>query len=69
MPAASERYTLSAASLEERSVLLNGKELALGPGDELPKLAAAATAAGDVTLAPATITFLAAPRAGNAVCR
>jgi heparanase 1 len=69
MPAASERYTLSAPNLEDRSVRLNGKELALGADDALPAIGGASTAAGTVTLAPATITFLAVPSAGNAACR
>jgi heparanase 1 len=69
LPEASERYTLSSPDLQARRVVLNGTELALGPSDALPALTGAATAAGNVTLAPATITFLALPRAGNAACR
>jgi hypothetical protein len=65
----SERYTVSATSLESGSVDLNGKALALGPGDRLPSLTGAARAPGPVTLAPVTITFLAVPNAGNPACR
>ena len=48
---------------------LNGTELRLGAADALPSLAGAPIAAGSVALAPATITFLAVPGAGNASCR
>jgi hypothetical protein len=46
-------------------VQLNGKELGLGPADALPAFNGAATATGDVTLAPTTITFVTIPTAGN----
>jgi len=71
LPAAAERYTLSAPTrdLQSRTVQLNGTELALGANDALPALTGAATPAGEVSLAPATITFLALPEAGNDACR
>jgi hypothetical protein len=65
---AGERYTLS-GSLEGKSVELNGRVLALGPKDELPRAAGARAPAGETTFAPATITFLAFPGAGNGACR
>ena len=65
VPTARERYTLSAKALQSKSVLLNGTELALGAADTLPAMTGNATAAGTVTLAPTTITFLAIPTAGN----
>lgn len=68
LPARSERYTLS-GSLEGKLVQLNGQELALGPNDELPRLTGARTVAGEITFAPATITFLAVPGAANRACR
>jgi heparanase len=69
VPTDAQRYTLSSSSgLQSRSVDLNGTALTLGPNDALPVLAGAPTPAGDVTLAPATITFLAIPTAGNAAC-
>jgi hypothetical protein len=66
---AAERYTLTAQELSDPRVQLNGSELKLGTGDALPQLAGVATASGPVTLAPASITFLAIPKANNASCR
>jgi hypothetical protein len=63
-----KRYTLTAKSLDDKTVELNGIELALGSGDVLPELKATSTRPGKVTLAPATITFLALEKAGNASC-
>jgi len=68
LPAAAERYTLTSRDLLSRSVELNGKPLALA-GDALPALTGAPVPAGQVTLAPASITFLAVPAAGNRACR
>jgi glycosyl hydrolase family 79 len=69
LPTASVRYTLEAASLLDTDVRLNGSTLALGPGGELPPLAGAPATASTMTFAPATITFLAIPHAGNNACR
>ena len=63
-----QRYTLDAASLGDSTVRLNGVRLALTAADDLPRLAGVATSAGVVSFAPATITFLAVPTAGNAMC-
>jgi Glycosyl hydrolase family 79, N-terminal domain len=63
-----QRYTLDAVDLGDGTVRLNGATLALADADELPRLAGVATPAGIVTFAPATITFLAVPTAGNAMC-
>lgn len=65
----SERYTLTAPELEGTRVDLNGKELKLGTGDDLPQLSAVATPAGPVALQPASITFLAIRGARNRSCR
>ncbi|WP_197373311.1 hypothetical protein [Mycolicibacterium baixiangningiae] len=65
---AAERYTLAADPLDSRTVSLNGHPLALGPGDALPTLSGAPTAAGELILEPATITFLTIPTAGNQAC-
>jgi hypothetical protein len=65
----SRSYTLTAKDLLDKTVDLNGTELALGSGDALPDLKATATRAGTVTLAPATITFFALEKAANASCR
>jgi len=69
LPTAAVRYTLDAASLLDERVRLNGRPLALGPGDELPPIAGAPTTANTVTFKQATITFLAIPAAGNNACR
>ena len=68
-PVASDRYTLSSSNLDSKTVQLNGKELALGSGDELPTIAGTSTPAGNVAFAPASITFLAMRDAGNNACR
>ena len=53
----------------ETSVELNGSPLKLGVHDALPEMKSKPAPAGPVTLAPASITFLAFPNAGNASCR
>lgn len=63
----SERYTLS-GELDSTMIALNGVELKLLPNDELPALLSTTTFAGPVMLAPASITFLAMPHAGNEAC-
>jgi hypothetical protein len=72
LPKASERYTLESADsgdLASAAVLLNGRALATDEKDELPPLGGMAMAAGTIRLAPATITFLSIPDAGNRDCR
>jgi hypothetical protein len=64
----SQRYILDAVDLGDGTVRLNGATLALADTGDLPRLSSAATPAGSVTFAPATITFLAVPTAGNASC-
>jgi heparanase 1 len=69
---AAERYTLSVPSienLEDTHVQLNGTELKLGADDAIPQLSGMLTGPGRLTLAPATITFVAIPKADNASCR
>ena len=66
---AADRYTLTARTLDAPRVQLNGRELAVGPGDTLPALPPARVQSGRVELAPASITFLAVPGAGNPSCR
>jgi heparanase len=69
MANASARFTLDAANLLDASVRLNGNTLTLGPDDRLPPITGVPASAGMLTMAPATITFLAAPEAANAACR
>jgi hypothetical protein len=65
----SERYTLDAASLRAPTVWLNGATLALDDQDDLPPIMGASTPAGVLAFAPATISFLTIPEAGNSACR
>jgi hypothetical protein len=64
----SERYTLDAAGLQDAQVRLNGRPLALETGGELPRLEGIRTPPGAVSIAPASITFLAIPAAANNAC-
>lgn len=68
LPTAADSFTLS-GPLDATQVLLNGRELRLGPNDEWPGLVGVRVPAGELTLAPATITFLGVPDAGNSACR
>jgi Glycosyl hydrolase family 79, N-terminal domain len=67
--AGSERFTLDAASLRDPTVRLNGRTLELGTKDDLPDMAGVRTPAGNLTFAPATVTFLAIAGAANRECR
>jgi len=69
IPVAGERYTLSSNELQSKTVQLNGTELKLGEGDELPVLAGISIQPGSVEFGPATITFIALPQAGNGACQ
>lgn len=69
LPAAAQRYTLSADPLDSKTVRLGDRVLKLGPGDALPELTGTPAPAGELRLDPATITFLAVPTAGNPACR
>jgi heparanase len=68
IPAESERYTLTARRLLDTTVELNGTELKLKASGDLPQIAGTRTPPGTITLAPASITFLAVP-APQAVTR
>jgi len=69
LPTSAERYTLSAGDLMGNRIALNGQELKLGADDSLPAITGKPVGAGNVDLAPASITFLAFPTAGNVACR
>ena len=69
LPSASERYTLTAEHLLDNHLQLNGVELQLGAGDALPALKGIPTHSGPLPFAPASITFLAFPKAHNASCQ
>jgi hypothetical protein len=64
----SKRYTLSAEPRESPEVKLNGEVLKLTEKGDLPSLDGEVTAAGRLTFAPATITFVALQKAGNHFC-
>jgi hypothetical protein len=68
MPFESKRYTLSAEPLQNADVELNGAKLKVDDSGDLPAIEGAATAAGSVSFAPGTITFLAIDRSGNSAC-
>ena len=68
LPAASERYTLSADDLQGADVKLNGTVLALGPNGDLPEPAGVASPPDAIGLPPATMTFLTIANAGNSAC-
>lgn len=67
--ATTSRYTLTAQRLRDHVVQLDGKDLRTGPDGEIPELRGVATAAGSISLPPASITFLAVADAANAACR
>ena len=69
LPTAAQRYTLTADELQSKTVKLNGRVLAMQPGDQLPALTPVAAAKGPLSLAPASITFLAIPNAANKACK
>ena len=72
VPTAGERYTLSSSAvgnLQEKRVQLNGTVLKLGANDDLPTLTGESSGSGNITLAPATVTFLAFAEAANTACR
>lgn len=66
---AAERFTLTAKNLSDTIVQLNGHDLKLGANDALPALQPVATKPGLLTFAPASITFLTVPDAGNRSAR
>lgn len=67
--AASERYTLTAPTLEATLVQLNGSELKLTAGDIIPTLNGLSTPSGRISFGPASITFLTFSNANNSSCR
>jgi Glycosyl hydrolase family 79, N-terminal domain len=69
VPKTSERYTLDAATMQDVAIRLNGATLVLDDAGDLPRLSGLRIEAGPLIVAPATITFLAIPSAGNRACR
>lgn len=68
LPTDSLRYTLTAKELLANQVQLNGINLVLNEDGDLPDFQGAHQARGPVSLAPASITFLAIPGANNQSC-
>ncbi len=59
LPKAAQVYTLAGRDGIRSTVMtLNGRDLVLGEGDELPDLSPAECPAGQLTLAPTTCTFI-----------
>jgi hypothetical protein len=69
VPIGAERYTLTAKDLTASTVELNGSELKLGADDALPQLKGVRAHSGQIEFAPASITFLAIPKAHNESCK
>jgi hypothetical protein len=65
---ASQRYTLSADTLQSSQIKLNGRVLKLEANDSLPSMEGIVARAGAVRLPPATITFLTLLDAANKAC-
>jgi heparanase 1 len=69
LPAASEQYRLTSADLLTPTVQLNGVELNLTAGGDLPPLNGSPQKPGAIALSPASITLFAIPGAHNQSCR
>ena len=67
-PQVGDQYTLTAKNLLDKEVQLNGNTLSVGSDDSMPKIVGVASKAGAITFAPASITFLAFPKANNQSC-
>lgn len=68
VPGPAQIYALTAPELQSRTVLLNGKPLALTSDDRLPTMAPSRMKGRRVTLAPASNNFVAIPDAKNRAC-
>ena len=63
-----ELYALTAREPLDRTVLLNGRELAVTPHDTLPAMEPVRTKGRGVVLPPLSNTFIALPNAHNTAC-
>jgi hypothetical protein len=68
LPAAAQRYTLTAEALDSTTVSLNGSALQAAQDGSLPPISGRSVSAGTVTLDPQSITFLTIPSARNKSC-
>lgn len=69
LPVGGQRYTLSSPDLLSKTVFLNGQELRITADGNVPEYKGEEFKRGVVSFAPATITILTLPNAGNASCR
>ncbi len=69
IPYQADRYTLTAKDVLDSRVDLNGNELKVTAGGDLPALVAVRAVSGAQVLPPASISFFAISRANNAACR
>ena len=68
LPIGGQRYTLSSADLQSKTVFLNGQELRVAADGTVPEYKGQEFKRGIVSFAPKTITILTLPNAGNASC-
>lgn len=69
IPKPGDRYTLTTKDLMSSEVQLNGTTLTVGSDNAMPKMVSIVSKSGAITFAPASITFLAFPKADNQSCR
>ena len=69
VPTSSDRYTLTARDLLDTTVQLNGNTLRIDADGTLPPITGEPISPGHVRFAPASITFLGIPNAGNSSCQ
>jgi len=62
-------YTLTEAQEGPQGAALNGTTLRLGAGDTFPALVGKPLPAGEVTLPPASVSFIEFPEASNGACQ
>ena len=68
LPIGGQRYTLSSADLQSKTVFLNGQELSIAANGRVPEYKGEEFKRGVVSFAPTTITVLTLPNSGNASC-
>lgn len=68
IPTGGELFLLDAPELESKEARLNGSALTLGADDSLPELSGRRVGAGNVTISPHSIGFIAIAGANNPAC-
>jgi heparanase len=69
IPLKADRYTLTAKDTMDNKVDLNGSELKLTAGGDVPVIKGAPAASGVQSLPGASISFFAIPQANNGACK